>query len=442
MPVTIDIRRFGNDLFYFSLLFMALTLPFANAANNVVYGCLMISWVLGLSWDYFKMEKWMRLHLLLFVSLYFLCLIGMLYTSDITKGMARLEAKLAILIFPVLLGFGPRIDRQRYITVLKGFVFSCLMAILVSMGYAFHRLFFFRDSFGRSKNWNQYTFNGIMDSSDLNWDYLSYSEFCSFIDLPPAYFSLYLGFSALIVFTFLLFNWKIWTNYNKSWAIALIFFFILFIIQLSTRGVIIAFILSFYFYIFYSFSSRKMYKTLIITFVTLNAFLISAVYLSPVTKYRITEALTTIDLSIGGETEITNAVNMRVVNWRCSIEIIIDNLLFGVGTGDDKIYLNQCYLNYNMGINNPYLNSHNDFLQTGVNFGLIGMFLFGLVLVIPLIVAVRKKHHLYVIFLILFTLSCLTVSLLNGQKGTIFYGFFNSLLVFQYYRTTKEKNFG
>jgi len=281
-----------------------------------------------------------------------------------------------------------------------------------------------------------------MDSSDLNWDYLSYSEFCSFIDLPPAYFSLYLGFSALIVFTFLLFNWKIWTNYNKSWAIALIFFFILFIIQLSTRGVIIAFILSFYFYIFYSFSSRKMYKTLIITFVTLNAFLISTVYLSPVTKIRITEALTTIDPSIGGETEITNAVNMRVVNWRCSIEIIIDNLLFGVGTGDDKIYLNQCYLNYNMGINNPYLNSHNDFLQTGVNFGLIGMFLFGLVLFIPLIVAVRKKHHLYVIFLILFTLSCLTVSLLNGQKGTIFYGFFNSLLVFQYYRTTKEKNFG
>ena len=336
MPLTIDIRRFGNDIFYFSLLFMALTLPFANAANNVAYGCLMISWAMGLCWDYFKMEKWMKIQLLLFVSLYVLYLIGMLYTSDIYKGMGRLEAKLGILIFPVLLGFGPRIDKRKLYNVLKGFVLSCLIAVIISVGYAFYRSFFLIDIVNRSKNWNRYTFNSFINSSDLSWDYFTYSEFCSFIDLPPVYFSLYLAFSAFIVFTFLLFNWKIWTNYRKYWAIALILFFVFFIIQLSTRGAIIAFILSFYFYIFYRFSSRKMYKTLIITFVTVNAFLIWAVYISPVTKYRITYALTNIDTSINGETEITSAVNMRLVNWKCSIEVLKDHLLFGVGTGDDK----------------------------------------------------------------------------------------------------------
>ena len=77
-----------------------------------------------------------------------------------------------------------------------------------------------------------------------------------------------------------------------------------------------------------------------------------------------------------------------------------------------------------------FLNSHNQFLQVGVNLGLVGLSLFILTLFFPLFVALRQKNQLYIVFILLFVFSCLTISLLNSQNGTLFYAFFNSLMVF------------
>jgi len=153
-------------------------------------------------------------------------------------------------------------------------------------------------------------------------------------------------------------------------------------------------------------------------------------YYSPIVKYRMVQEIENQKFEISPTDEINNAVAMRIVNWTCSIRVIKDNLLFGVGTGDDKIYLNQCYQNYNMGVNSMYLNAHNQFLQVGLSLGLFGLTLFLLTLFSPVLIAIRNNNQLFIVFIWLFVFSCLTISLFESQNGTLFYAFFNSLMVF------------
>ena len=425
--------RFSQDIYYISLILIAMAMPFDRAATNVAIGSLISAWFIGINKDYFRIGKILTGQALLFMFFYGLYVIGMLFTSDWSKGMGRLETQIVMFIFPVVIGFGPKINHYRYQQILKGFVLGCFIAVVSSLSYGLYRMIFIQDISHGSRNWNQYTIDEFLQNNpgaDLNWNYFAYNELSSFLDIPPAYFSLYLGFAVFIILTISIRHWKTWSLIKKGSGIFLVIIFILFIIQLSSRGGILAFVTTFYFYIFYAFLSRKWYKAFFGIIGITTIFLTFIFYYSPIVKYRMVREIGNQKFEISQTDEINNAVAMRIVNWTCSIEVIKDNMIFGVGTGDDKIYLNQCYQNYNMGLNSMYLDAHNQFLQVGLSFGLFGLTLFLVTLFFPLIIAVRNNNQLFIVFIWLFVFSCLTISLFESQNGTLFYAFFNSLMVF------------
>ncbi|MCZ6692475.1 MAG: O-antigen ligase family protein [Bacteroidetes bacterium] len=425
--------RFSQDIYYVSLILIAMAMPFDRAATNVAIGSLISAWFIGINKDYFRIGNILTGQALLFVFFYGLYVIGMLYTSDWSKGMGRLETQLVLLIFPVVIGFGPKINHYRYQRILKGFVLGCFIAVVSSLLYGLYRMIFVHDILHGSRNWNAYTIEKFLQNNpgaDLDWNYFAYNELSSFLDLPPAYFSLYLGFAVFIILTILIRHWKSWSFIKKGLGIFIIAIFTLFIVQLSSRGGILAFVATFYFYLFYAFLSRKWYKAFFGIIGIITIFLTFMFYYSPIVKYRMVQEIENQKFEISPTDEINNAVAMRIVNWTCSIRVIKDNLLFGVGTGDDKIYLNQCYQNYNMGVNSMYLNAHNQFLQVGLSLGLFGLTLFLLTLFSPVLIAIRNNNQLFIVFIWLFVFSCLTISLFESQNGTLFYAFFNSLMVF------------
>jgi O-antigen ligase len=126
----------------------------------------------------------------------------------------------------------------------------------------------------------------------------------------------------------------------------------------------------------------------------------------------------------------TESSSVRVLIWQAATEIIKDNFIFGVGTGDVKDVLLEKYKEKGMtGALSERLNAHNQFLQTFIALGLPGIILLLSSFIFPFILAFRKKNFIYIVFLVIVFINFLTESMLETIAGVLFYAFFNSLLM-------------
>ena len=118
----------------------------------------------------------------------------------------------------------------------------------------------------------------------------------------------------------------------------------------------------------------------------------------------------------------------RVHIWSSSIDVFNENMLFGVGTGDINIELNRHYIlnghNY-LALKNT--NTHNQYLDYLIKYGLVGFFLIFGAFVLYFRKAWENKDSMYLMFLLLISLCMLTENILNRQYGIVFFFLFNSL---------------
>jgi O-antigen ligase len=141
-----------------------------------------------------------------------------------------------------------------------------------------------------------------------------------------------------------------------------------------------------------------------------------------------------------------NGITQRIFLWGHAKEIIKQHPVIGVGTGDVNAALDEQYKNL-LESNKDFppsmvraiksfslnkFNAHNQFLQTAMAIGLLGLIVFLINIGISISHAYREKQYLFLSFLALFVLSCFSESLLERQWGIVFFSFLNSLFVFNY----------
>lgn len=148
-----------------------------------------------------------------------------------------------------------------------------------------------------------------------------------------------------------------------------------------------------------------------------------SVYFIPSLKNRIIN--TSQDIStLKNETDINDrSIAMRVEAWKTTLNIIKNNLLFGVGSGDLAIEMNNTYIN-NDSILKPYnrIMPHNQFLETWAETGILGFFLLLFLLIFKPIKEFIKKKNLYkLLFPVLCSFSFLVESILERQMGICFF---------------------
>jgi O-antigen ligase len=149
----------------------------------------------------------------------------------------------------------------------------------------------------------------------------------------------------------------------------------------------------------------------------------------PVSAERFEETRAAIEQTDINADEIASSSGERLLIWWYSFEITNDNLLFGVGTGDvrDELLVKyrekQMYNALGLG-----LNAHNQYLQTTLALGVLGLIALLLCIVLPFIYGVEYRHYLLIIFLILIAFNFLFESMLETQAGVVFYAFFNAYL--------------
>lgn len=124
----------------------------------------------------------------------------------------------------------------------------------------------------------------------------------------------------------------------------------------------------------------------------------------------------------------SNAV--RVLIWSEATTLIKQNWLLGVTPGDANDALYKAYEKAGMtGALNKHLNAHNQFLQTSIGTGLVGVLVLLILTLGILIAGFIRKEIILILFGLIIMLNFLVESMLQTQAGTLFFVFFAPLLL-------------
>lgn len=392
--------------FLLVIYFLFLTLfPLVSIIALIVLTCyFLLSGKIGKSITLIKSDRILKI----FVLYYFLYVFGMLYTSNLNYGLEDLQIKLSFLVVPIVFA-GLTISKHTFERIKLTFIFSSIVSLLVFILFA-------------AKN---YSYNS--DWGDFTYTNLSHGR-------HPTYLTIYFNLAMLFILD---------KHYTKSkefpLLITAILFFFLYIgvLLLSSRTATFVTILSSSIYpvLHYgrSFFNQRKWRTHLCFLSLMILFLFT--YLNFYNRFDQVEQEISLRFKSDSNDlikEVPNSTNIRLNLWKNSIELIGRNLLFGVGTGDLKEELVKIYKenNYQYGVQKR-ASPHNQFLHIGIILGLCGILFLFIYFLLPLFLALKKHDWLYVLFLFIIILNCITESLFEREAGVLFFTVFNTIFYLQ-----------
>jgi O-antigen ligase len=380
------------------LILLVASLPYYLQISNVLIGLAALLTIARLV----MMRRWSMLKidaLSLAIILYFVLeAVGLLYTEkeNLRIGLFALDKHQGFILMPFIFSDVTLNIKSRE-KLLLSFVISCSVAALICIGVNLHQSI------------------ALYDQYFHEWLF-SHDRVSEPIGMHAVYFALYLSFCILIVLNLLRQHYQSLSGTRLFLVFLLMIYLLVVIVALGGRTTTVALIIAvFVNLIFYArqLRSAKVYVCAALVPVVFAVFIL----LNPVVKTRFLDML-----KDNYETSNYGSYFARTHIWVPGIDAIAENILVGVGTGDHQYKLNEKYLehNYTEGVRLEF-NMHNQYLQTALNFGMIGILLLLLIFIIQIKETVRQRDLLYASFLFLFMFACLTEAMLVVNKGTVFF---------------------
>ncbi len=341
----------------------------------------------------------------LFSGFYLLYLIRYLFSGDYDMGWHIMQVKLSLFLFPLLLvSEGVKNIKEQKMFIYT-FIAGCVVNGLICIGYAI---------------WNLAVNNVFV------FQYIQFS-----ILLHPSYYSMYIDVVMLLVF-YLFTNSTVVLNKSERIFLLGATFFLLFILVLlqSKMGMFISAALIVV--LLTRYALKRGYKTvmgllavgLVVYFVTFH-FLIGQ-------NSRVAgaaEVITSNKISASS----TESTQVRYYVWTAAMEVIKRAPVFGVGVGNESpVLVDQYEKDGYTGAAKEKLNAHDQYIQTTVSTGIVGLLLLLAGFLFSFITAVKERRFVYGTFLVIVALNFLVEAMFELQSGTIFFGLFNSLLMFNF----------
>lgn len=429
--MSFDKEFLHNKIRLLALLVFVFSLPFSKVANNLAIIVLAVNWLFESSFSV-KWDRVMNKSLLVcFWSTYALSILGLVYTDNMPHGLFELEKRITLLLFPLIFSTSSPISKDEIRLVFKAFILACSVASIVCFRYAFYRNY-------EEGHTLSYVFNAIFFDEHLpgryyyfNYYYFTYYFFTEPLNIHPIYFAMYVLFSCSLII------WLWWdkTNFKEKiglWKICLLVFNVLVIVLLSSRTQMFSLVsIGTIFILYYSYSKKQLFRG--ISFILfLYTISLTLILLNPISRERFSQAINPrVHYSENEHGE--GGLSLRLYKWKYTIVAIQNSLLFGTGTGDAQDVLQKVYKehDFKIGYENEF-NPHNQYLQSTLELGLVGLSTLILSLVVPFYYAYKKHVWIYLIFILILSIGFLTESILELNKGIVFYSFFNSFLAFNF----------
>ena len=383
------------------LLLLVASLPFQYFASSIlIIAGVLLSLLIVYNLRQFNLRNLDALSIA-FILYFILEVVGLVYTEreNITTGLFVLEKHQAFLFLPLFF-FGFNIDNKRK-TLLSIFVASCFVASLICLGVNIYL----------SLN----TYNMIFHEWIFSHDRMSDP-----IGMQAVYFALYLGFVLLILVFELKEKFALFSPMKKTLFILLILYFSIFMITLGARTVIVAVMLIIVLDLIYYAVSLKSYRLFLLGAIVPLIFS-AVIFLNPVVRTRFMDMYQN-----RYENSNYGSYFARSMIWIPGWEAIEENVWVGVGTGDYQMELDKKFVKYDFLFGVQFMNMHNQYLQTMLSFGVIGLSIFSVIFFVQFKAGLARGDLQYLSFLLLFMCACLTESMLNRNKGIVF------LLVFSF----------
>lgn len=418
MSKLLDFQK--NNLFTFHckavevlLYIFSFTLPFSIKVSNIILVALSALLIFRKKYISDLKESLDNKILLLFSSLFLMYLLSWLWSQNERIAGFILEKHLSLILIPlILIPYKNKIQSAQIQKVLTFFVAGLLTAML------WITLNFLLEYFNSS---------GSMDVF-----YFFREEAVDFVQLHPTYLAMYLVFAISILIT------AISRARGKVIAlyIVLVLVMLAFILLSGARMPLISLAAVIVYFLFkWFYTGRIKVKYLATGLVGLSILLLGAIQ-TPIVQKRIDEIKYT---RFEPPTGIHfNSVNLRVAQFLCSKEILSKNWLSGVGLGDVQDVLNECYRSHDW---SPALyernyNAHSQYFQTFLTAGILGIIL--LISIFISLFFYFLKNTILIALIINFSICCLTESMLEKNKGLVFFVFFAIILSLENYKKSKK----
>jgi O-antigen ligase len=405
---------------FVSLVAVVLTLPFATHITSVCIMMLGACWLLENQFRD-KLHRLKHNRFALFsISFYLLNAAGLLYTTDVARGTADLETKLSLIVLPLMLASTAPLGRQYVNWILGFFVAACTVAVAVCLGQA---AFYYLSS-GTTR-------------------YFFYHDLSLSIGMHAVYLALYLSFCLFILSDYLNRQWRRLRPGSRTLVLLLMSVMLITILLLSSKTIIISLVLFGDIFLITIFTARARKKLALLLLLLVNLTAILSILFIPFIRERFTDSIETNYSSIKKKEYniILTGISLRTGIWTFSMDILTEqrSWLFGVGAGDTQGLLDEMYVRHELYIGVPgtpdrgYLgyNAHNQYVQFLLSLGLVGVAAFLVYLTVPVILAIKAHDYLLLALVLFFSVCCLTESMLDRQKGVVFYVLFSTLLLYQ-----------
>jgi O-antigen ligase len=171
----------------------------------------------------------------------------------------------------------------------------------------------------------------------------------------------------------------------------------------------------------------------LVKLLSFSTLFIFTLLLIPSTNLRLNDTVVELQKMFGYDTP--KQTNPRVFIWRYGADLIAKNPIFGFGVGDAKgelsVVLESCDAMFwngerNIPIQDKNYNFHNQFMQTWAEVGIFGFLILVFIMIHPFLL--KRSHPLFLIFIGLTFIGCLTESMFERQAGVVLFAFMYPLL--------------
>jgi O-antigen ligase len=387
------------QVLYVISFFIATSLFAPIKYANVLSLILGVLWLISIRDVQLQFKPFVVLMILVF-SYYAVEFLSLFYSENSKAVWLRLENHSALIAIPILFTVFTCIDFNR---LLKWFT-SGLIAGSVIIG---------------TKFLIDYYHNYSSGFLDLTVD----TPFSEILYLHPTYMSLFLSTSILL--SVRLNHKKI---YLKVLLIVYIIYIIIIVILLSSKLGLLFLAVSVPYFFYNMFPLKNHYwRYALLTIVI--ACLAGLVNKNEVLINRFRSIYT--DPFKRDPVKGFNTFSGRIMFWRCSIGIISNNPILGVGVGDAQHHLDECYVRYEPTTNSPdflgRFNTHNQFLQTSIETGLIGLCILILFFIVTARNSIDSGYTELLLSCLLLFIFFLFESALLRNKGLSYFAIIISL---------------
>lgn len=393
-----------NKISFYHLLFFLVSLPF----DRIYAELILISFVLHTLFHLNKQraKNIISPHNLLLYSVFFIGVVGLLWSADKTQGMKDLQRQLALLLFPIALSAtGLNLDRYKK-NLLLGFGACSTIVILYLYIDAVRIILYYN-----------LPLKTLFSPSFIN------HNFSDPIDIHATYMAMYIALSMAAFLYYASIEKKYSTRLLYAICIGIM---LAGLVQLASRSVFIAMaVFAVIFPVFLVDREKKI--RWIIGVVGLAVIALLSVTRIDAFQKRYVATLKE-DLNLGSVNRVQP--ESRAYRWDQALQLSYASPVIGYGSGSEKRILKERY--FEKKLYRSYLqqlNAHNQYISFLLKTGIIGLLVFLAVLYMGVAAAWRRRDAIFCCFMLLITIVSISENILDVNKGIFFYAFFFSFFL-------------